>query len=290
MLPNFLIIGSAKSGTTTLYSVLSQHPDIFLSPLKEPYFFSEFKPSGASVCSIDAYRSLFRGHTAQPLIGEASAGYLYSRTAPERIAQTLGNGVKLVAILRHPVDRAYSMYWHRRRDAEEPLSFPDAIRAEPGRIREGWQLGWHYIEMGHYRRQIENFLKFFDKARLKVLCFDDLVADPDRTFREVTDFLGVSPLEAVREEPNKNANYVIRHASVERLIRRSTEILPGSLRRAIPSRLRTSIKHGLRKVNTSRAGYEPLEPGLRAELTEQFREDIEYLVASYGPRFRPWLD
>src|SRR5215218_4707583 len=121
-MPNFLIIGAGKSGTTSLYHYLGQHPEVFMSPMKEPKFFCfegerpNFRGPGDDeeinrkcVTTIDAYRALFDGVACEKAVGEASSMYLYYPKAPERIDHHVA-GVRLIAVLRNPVDRAYSSY------------------------------------------------------------------------------------------------------------------------------------------------------------------------------------
>lgn len=132
-LPNFLIIGAAKAGTTSLYHYLAQHPQIYMSPIKEPNFFAleercvDFRGPGDhlyikqfSVTELERYRSLFQGVTHEQAVGEASPLYLYSPVAPARSHRYVPE-MKLIAILRHPVDRAYSAFLHLLRDEREPI-------------------------------------------------------------------------------------------------------------------------------------------------------------------------
>ena len=156
-LPNFLIIGAAKGGTTSLYHYLNQHPQVYMSPMKEPRFFAleneklNFQnPDKAinktSVTSLSEYYKLFDGVTNETAIGEASPLYMYSTKAVERIAHYVPTA-KLIAILRNPVDRAYSCYKHLI--ALEPYSFADAILHEDKRISQNWAHLWNY-RLGGY--------------------------------------------------------------------------------------------------------------------------------------------
>ena len=291
-LPNFLLIGAAKSGTTALYHILRGHPDVFLPAFKEPYFLSAFRPSPRTVTELEDYRALFEGSADAARVGEASAGYLYDPTSAERIAATLGTDVRLVAILRHPVDRAHSMYWHRRRDAEEALSFEEAIGAEPERIAAGWQLGWHYLAMGRYREQLERYRSRFPSEALLVLNFDEFVADRRAAVDEVTSFLGIERLASLPDDAPSNPSYRIRAPGVERALRQvgGAGGALARLRRSIPAPLRQAAKRMIREVNREGDGYTPLDPALRRELTRGFRSDIEYLAKEFRPSFASWLE
>lgn len=149
-LPTFLVIGAAKAGTTSLYHYLGQHPQVFMSPVKEPGFFAleghplDFRGPGdewlrqATTTTLEAYQKLFEGVRDEPAVGEASVLYLHHHAAPEAIARYVPD-VKLVAVLRDPVERAYSAFLYQTRNGREPLAdFEEALRAEPRRIADGW--------------------------------------------------------------------------------------------------------------------------------------------------------
>ena len=173
-MPNFLVIGAAKSGTTSLYHYLGQHPQVYVSPVKEPNFFAlegekpDFRAPGSeerinswSVTDVEAYRALFEGAGEEEALGEASAMYLYSEKAPGRIRHHLPN-TKLVAVLRDPVERAYSSFLHLKRNGREPLDdFVEALEAEERRIRDNWEWIWHYKNMGFYHEQLRRYHEAF---------------------------------------------------------------------------------------------------------------------------------
>src|SRR5581483_6498173 len=151
-LPSFLIIGAAKSGTSSVFAWLGQHPEIYTSPIKGPCFFAFDEGARVRVAGPGdqavfdrhvvtdpvAYRRLFDGVTpAHRAAGEASVLYLYAPAAAARIARTIPD-VRLIAILRNPVERAFSSFQHLRRDGREPLAdFAEALRAEDARVAAG---------------------------------------------------------------------------------------------------------------------------------------------------------
>ena len=191
LLPNFLIVGAAKSGTTSLFRYVSQHPQIYMSHVKEPNFFaladgrmnlrgpfdetSMFRLTHRkSVTSFHAYKKLFANAKAQMAIGEASPRYLYTPKAPVAIQQYLGSP-KLIAILRNPVERAYSHFLMNRRRGVEPMqSFADALDAEEERVASGWDWDWHYVGLGMYSAQIARFLKCFNREDIRLFLYDEL--------------------------------------------------------------------------------------------------------------------
>lgn len=206
MLPNFLVIGAAKAGTTSLYRYLEQHPEIYMSPIKEPNFFAlegqplDFCGPGDaqyirrfSVTDRAAYEALFAGVQDEVAVGEASALYLYSPAAPVNICRYAPQ-MKLIAILRHPVERAYSAFLHLLRDEREPTTdFGCALEDEEARVRGGWEHIWHYRRMGFYAAQLGRYYRHFGRDQLRVYRYETLRDEPERLSADIFEFLGVDP-------------------------------------------------------------------------------------------------
>jgi hypothetical protein len=201
-LPDFLILGAQKAGTTALYAYLRQHPDVTGPVWKEVSFFDRHWARG------DAwYRGNFplRVRARGAAVGEASPSYLFHPLAPERV-RALVPGARLIALLRNPVDRAFSHFQHEVALGREPLSFEDALdredermdgelermRADPRYFSRAW---WNhtYVARGRYAEQLERWLASFPREQLLVVVTDDLRDDADATYRRVLDFLGVQP-------------------------------------------------------------------------------------------------
>jgi hypothetical protein len=206
--PTFLIIGAMKAGTTALYTALNQHPEVYMSPVKEPNFFAfasqppnfqapiDQHPKGVNHTSIiDAteYRKLFAGAPAEAARGEASHWYLYHPDAPVNIEQHVPEA-KLIAMLRNPVERAYSEFLHFVRDGDEPLDdFASALDAEPRRIEANWALG-RYVDRGRYDEQLERYLDQFPEEQLRIYLYDDFADEPEAVRQDLFAFIGVDPL------------------------------------------------------------------------------------------------
>ena len=198
-LPNFLIIGAAKSGTTAIYTYIKQHPQIFMSPRKELRFFSNITPPPPDVpkeyihegvSTLEEYASFFDNVRDEKAYGESSPMYLYTPGTAERIKATLPD-VKLFAILRNPVDRAYSAYTHGLRDWIEPATtFEKALALEKERIQAGWGMLWHYTQAGFYYEQLKRYYEIFDQKQIMVVLHDDLVHDVDSLLRNLFTLLG----------------------------------------------------------------------------------------------------
>jgi Sulfotransferase domain len=198
-LPDFLILGAQKAGTTALYAYLREHPEVTGPAWKEVSFFDRHYVRG-----LRWYRGNFplRGRRAAA-VGEASPSYLFHPLAPERVRAALPD-VRLVALLRNPVERAHSQYQHEVALGRESLPFDDALAAEqarlageverltsdPGYFSHAW---WDhtYAARGLYAEQLERWLTLFPREQLLVLFTDELAADPAGSYKRVLDFLGV---------------------------------------------------------------------------------------------------
>jgi hypothetical protein len=208
--PDFMIIGAQKAGTTSLYAWMTAHPDVLAARRKEPQYFNRrydtetlrsywlnFPPT----FKIAVLRAVRR----RPVVtGEASTLYLPDPRVPERVAAALPD-VKLIAVLREPVDRAISNYWMEHNRGNEPLALDRAMRDEPSRGEpEVDRVGavsatgtpiraWGYLTRSRYAEQLERWFEHYPRSQLLVLEFDDLARDPLGVYRRALDFVGVDP-------------------------------------------------------------------------------------------------
>ncbi|MBF2073843.1 MAG: sulfotransferase [Synechococcales cyanobacterium C42_A2020_086] len=200
-LPNFLIIGAAKAGTTSLHYYLNQHPQIYMSPVKEPRFFAlegeslnfqnpDRSINVNSVTSLEDYQKLFAGVTDEIAIGEASPLYLYSPKAIDRIQHYIPDA-KLIAVLRNPVDRAFSCYTHLVRENYERLPFAAALKEEQKRIEQNWAHLWHYKQAGYYYAQLKPYFDRFPAEQIRIYLYEDLNQDSTAVVQDICRFLGV---------------------------------------------------------------------------------------------------
>jgi hypothetical protein len=197
--PNFLIVGAAKAGTTSLYEYLKQHPDICL-PLdpkrKEPTYFVD---SYTGVRDYNDYLSLFAHGRGSKAIGEASTAYLYSEESPGWIKSVLGD-IKIIILLRNPAKRAFSLYtWMVREGWENAKTFEDALAQEPVRLKDPnfhehcleFFPDYLYFGSGLYTHQVARYFTTFGKERVRVYLFEEFVKNPVATCQDVFDFLDV---------------------------------------------------------------------------------------------------
>ena len=197
--PNFLIVGAAKSGTTSLANYLNNHPDIFISKIKEPRFLiadtikntSKKDPSythivKSSVLQTENYFNLFK-NKKEKAIGEASVHYLYHyQEAINNIKKYLGTNTKIIIVLRNPVSRAISNWKYQDKDF---LDFELAINSENKRIKEGFNSFWYYSKLGYYHDQVKSYMENFKNT--KVILFEDLINNTSDVMTDLYYFLGV---------------------------------------------------------------------------------------------------
>ena len=221
-LPNFIIIGAQKSGTTSLLQYLREHPEIGATHKKEVHFFSWWYDKG-----LDWYRAHFPFEGEKPLIGEASPSYLLHPGVPARLHAVLPD-VKLLVMLRNPVDRAYSHHQMNVRKGVDPLPFEEAIAREPERLRlnNGSDLGWRdssfisYLSRGLYADQLEGWLDYFPREHVKVIKSEAFFADPELGLREALAFLDLAPCPLERYDVYNPGTYADMRPEIrERLTR-----------------------------------------------------------------------
>lgn len=197
MLPNFLIIGAQKAATTSLHSYIDQHPDIYMSPKKEPFYFTHTgmnMPGNNMVTELEDYKMLFSGRTNEKIVGESSTTYLACPWTPRLIHETIPE-VKMVAILRNPIDRAWSQFKMHRRKGVNTFSnnFDEALAQFRVRERgdEKWETG--YVEMGMYHKQLMRYYSYFKQEQIKLFLYDDILDNLSEVLTQIFDFLQVDP-------------------------------------------------------------------------------------------------
>jgi hypothetical protein len=308
-MPTFLIIGAAKAGTTSLYRYLGQHPEVYVSPLKEPSFFAvEPEPRGRrrlgslgrvlasrpvrsplelrAVTDPDEYRGLFARGAGARAIGEASTAYLHTPLAAERIRRALP-AVRLVAILRDPALRAYSSYRMVRLYGLEPCeTFEGAIST--ALVEGGWRRSV-YLERGLYARHLRRYFELFPASRLRLVLSEELRRDPRSVLRDLFGFIGVDDRFRVDLALRHNVGGVPR-GPAWRAALRSLALARPLLQPLVPPPPRSvavSVLERLQAAGTREPP--PLAPALRAELIDYYRNDIARLEELLGRSLESWL-
>lgn len=298
-LPNFLIVGAARSGTTSLYYYLKQHPEIYMSPVKEPHFLVyhalEFPHRGGQDGMFDEnivkdfaeYKSLFSNVKAEMKIGEASTAYLYYyKNAIPKIKKTLGD-IKIVVILRNPIDRAYSAYMHQIRYNTEYLSFEDALREEKKRIKNNWAPYWYYRDVGFYYEQVKAYLENFSDVKLYLL--EDLEKNPLRLAKDIYSFLAVDNSFVPDISTRYNVSGVAKYKLVHNVLLRPNPIKSLSkliLKTLIGNERKVAIGQKLRSNLLKKPA---MKTETREYLKKVFREDILALQDLIDRDLSHWL-
>ncbi len=291
MLPNFVVIGAAKAGTTALYWYLADHPQVFMSPVKETNFFAYGLDASGEllygdpelhrfpVRTSDAYEELFSGAGSALAIGEASPIYLECPQSANRISRLLPSA-RIVCGLREPVDRAYSdflMYLRargRRFDRDRDLS-ASARWARPDS---------HWMRISRYHDALSRYYELFPRERIHVFLFDDLKADPLACVREVYRAVGVDPGFAPDLETPHNIGGLPANRTLEKVF--TSRALKQALEPWVPRRA-ANLARRLRTRNLRKPP--PLPQALKDELSRHFREDIEQTSMLIGRNLEHWL-
>ena len=284
-LPDFLVIGAPKAGTTALHAALSRHPELYMSPVKEPKFFLTDGPPPTRgggpgdartyrehVWRREDYEALFAGAPKGALCGESTPFYLYDRAAQRRIRELIPHA-RLIAILRDPVERAHSNWTHLWSAGLEPID--DVVRAcaeEERRIAAGWAPFWHYVRLGRYGEQLEHLYRLFPREQVLVFRYRDLVDRPAETLDRIFPFLGVTP-GLVTEIPRENVTAHPEPTLGHRLLSAAQRVgarVPGRVGAALSDALEQRLQRRARP-------RQPLTWAQRQALIGYFADDIRLL-------------
>lgn len=295
VLPNFLIVGAAKAGTTSLCYYLNQHPEVYISRIKEPRFFApefytkfRYGPlrgkARKKVWSLEEYSKLFAHVRHEKAIGEASTEYLYFPEVPKRIKELIPQA-KIIVVLRNPIERAFSAYCYQVRDGCESLSFEDALLNEKQRLREYWRPGWLYKSCGFYYTQLKRYFDIFERSQIKVYLYNHLSTEPVELLQDVYTFLGVSN-RFTPDLSRQNVSKIPRSTLINRLFVRDNPV-KGMATNVLPKKLTQVLASRFKELNLADKPELLLET--RSYLTEIYREDILKLEALIDEDLSGWL-
>ncbi|MGY1773981.1 sulfotransferase family protein [Blastococcus sp. SYSU D00813] len=293
--PDFLVIGAARSGTTALTSFLGEHPDVFVSTPKEPHFlaFPEGAPRFTGLGDDDlvnrsvvrdeqTWRDLFRGRTERRR-GEGSVTTLaYPGASVPAIERYCAPGCRLVVMLRDPVDRAFSSWQYLRSRGYDAGSFEECLAAEEERTRAGWSHMWQLSRLSRYAEQLAPFTARFGD-RLLVVVQEEFAADPAGQLRRVLEFLDVDPDVDIDPSRRVNASGLPRSRAVTSALNalRRSPALRRLVTAAVPQRQRERV----RSANLDRTA---IDPATRARLAAELAGDVRDLEDLLGRRLPVW--
>lgn len=287
--PNFLIIGAGKSGTTSVYHYLKEHPEVFMSTVKETNFFAlegekiETRDDDSdqmyhypwSVNNWEQYLDLFKDASLNQIRGEASPMYLYSSKAAESI-KTRVPDVKLIAVLRQPSERLYSRYLHLARENRVPGKFEDALDE-----KSIWWKRNDLINEGRYHTHLSKYFELFPENQIKVILYDDLKKDQNAVMKEIYSFLGVNPNFVPDTDQQHNVSGIIKNKTMDLLIgqnswvkERISQLSPELMRRVKGSKRLKSLVNGMRNKNLSRPA---MSFDMKRALDEIYKSEIDSL-------------
>lgn len=293
--PNFFIAGAAKAGTTALWSYLSQHPDIFLSKVKEPHYFflekselrfrEDFKNRLGKgnqhqrfINSLEEYLELFPKSPSEKIIGEASASYLYSEKAAKAIFD-FNPDAKVLIILRDPIERAFSHYLMNRRMGFSNLSFIDDFKKDLRKEEKGWGMSHLYLELGLYSEQLKRYISTFPEENLMIILHEELKMNSLEQLNKIAEFLKIERFD-FKTESRANQAMLPRNRMLLHWAQSSGlgKVLPGSW---ISS---------LKGLFYNRKNLPQLEQKDRKELLPFFRQDIIKLETLIDKDLKSWYN
>ncbi len=301
-------MGAAKSGTTSLHAYLSAHPQVYMSPIKEPNFFStDINPNNfraaykktlpknideslknhpdkemqvAFVRDENSYAKLFAANKNGLLAGESSTSYLYSAAAAKNI-KAFNADAKIIMILRNPVERAFSHYQMARQMGLATADFKTAFAKDKAAKTKGWGVSELYCELGSYPKQIKRYREVFNEEHLLILLFDDLKNNPNLTHQKICNFLNVTIFAAPKKEVY-NKGVEPKNWGLHRIVMQSG--LKEKVKNILPEKLFEKIKGGLYKTEV-----EGLETDDRQFLINIYKDEILELQDILNRDLTHWI-
>lgn len=272
--PEFIIVGPSKAATTWVYECLKEHPEVYMPETDSVNFFNMKYHKG-----LDWYQKFFQGAEENQIIGEETIFYIRNVHTPERIKEDLGEDTKLIFLLRNPVDRAFSHYWHEKKDGEIEFEFED--------ILENHDLFENWVMAGMYHTHIQRYLKHFDRENLKLMVFDDLVEDDEEFISEIFEFVGANP-----EYKPSYLDDKVNEAGVQWL--KPYEVSKNFLRENLPENQVDNLRplhNFFKKIATSKNEYEKgMDEEVRKELEKIFKKEVEALSEFLGRDLSDWFE
>jgi hypothetical protein len=296
-LPTFIIVGVQKAGTTSIYDYLQQHPQVYMSPVKEPNFLERDWPrllaEGAiasrpnRIDTFEKYAALFEGVTDEIAIGEASVNCLFHYDQSIHLIKKYVPDVQIIVVLRHPAERAYSDYLMHIRDCvpgegQQSLGEIIATRAQTA----------YMIRKGFYTEGIQAFQAAFGADRVKVMLHDDLKASAADFMRDFYGFIGVDDHFETDVSRRAQTAEVPKNKSVNALLRSQNPFrtaVASTLRLFVPPEVRQQLRDRLIRLNSAQTSTDPFLPEDRAHLIALYRDDVLKLQDLLQRDLSTWL-
>ncbi len=311
-LPTFIVVGANKGGTTSIYHYLKQHPQVYLSPIKEPHYFSkdidislfnrEFAQNklqdiqkyvdgdmsqeyhAAFVRDWEQYQKLYKNVKDQPAIGELSTSYLYSHVAAQEIYNALGK-IKIIICLRNPVERAYSHYrmnlWTGN---SNEFDFYKALQNDFHHDPKVWGNAHLYVEIGQYYEQVKRYLDVFGRENVKVIFTEDLKKNAGQVIKELYEFIGVNSNFNPDTSTKYNEVYMPKYKNLTWFLNK-TGIRP-FMKRFSPRFIKKLVVNMFYKTKSDKGD---ITPEAKQFLLEQFSNDVALLSKLLDKDLSSWI-
>jgi len=293
--PNFMCLGAAKSGTTTLYDILREHSDIYLPSFKEPHFF-DIPENFAN--GLRWYEETYFKEVDKKIIGDFTPSYFFDENAPKRIFESLGSKIKFLVIIRNPVDRAYSHYLHSKRDHHEKQGFEESLKLELSRLKKYSDqfdylsyLRHSYVHQGLYSQMLERYLKYFSLNNFLFISFEDeFLKERDLTIKKILDFLEVDSSVSLDTNIKSNPSSKEKSKTLKRMMKKTGwwRVL---LKKMIPSlKIRQIIKNRIQRANISAFNPPKLDHLVKLKIyNSYFRDDVNNLEGLLKRDLSHWI-
>ncbi len=297
-LPNFLIVGVEKAGTTSIYNYLKQHPQVYMSPVKETNFLEKdwetlikdhnFKGKPSKIVTFEQYKALFEGVTDEIAIGEASPNYLFHYESSAARIRKYVPEAKLIAILRDPAERAYSDYLMHVRDeiqsTVKTLSLSEQIKLK-GETSFTLRKGLYYQPIKYYFEQ-------FSPEQVRIYFYKDLSKNSLEFMQNIYKFIGVNDNFEVDTSKKAQTAAIPKSRALNKLIRTDNPLrtsIRTLIKPFIPLSLRAKARKTILELNSNTKNTDPLSPELRQALVDYYRDDILKLQDLIQQDLADWL-
>ena len=294
-LPNFMCLGAAKSGTTTLYDILGQHPDIYIPSFKEPHFFDipENFDNG-----LLWYEKTYFKKTSSKIIADFTPSYFFDKNAPKRIFESLGTDMKFLVIIRNPVDRAYSHYLHSKRDHHETEYFEKSLKLEVSRLKHYEDrsdylsyLRHSYVHQGLYSQMLERYLQYFSLDNFLFISFEDeFLQKRDLTIKKILQFLEIDSSVLLNADIRSNPSSKEKSRMLK-IMMKKTGWWRTLIKQIIPSlKIRQIMKNRIQRANISAFNPPKISQKERRNIyNSYFKDDIHNLEGLLNRDLSRWI-
>ncbi len=287
VLPNFICVGAQKAGSSTLYKLLKSHPEVHMSEQKEIHFFDNEKHYNKGKAHYASFFS--EGYAGEKVIGEISPDYMQFAQVPKRIKSCLGP-IKIVIILRHPVDRSYSQFnFHKMLKLESSsTSFEASLETEEARplieSRTNWYTPTFYKSKSLYSAQVQQFIEEFGRENVHVVVFEEMLEGDLPNLAETCNFLNIDAQVTFKKD-HSNPTILNMHSKSVIFLRKFKDVIKPVLPSSLIMRLNKKVKNSIYKSPVK------LTKSQKKSLFElHFREDVNRLESILGRSFSIWYE